>query len=316
MEAEQYRIESQNWAVKRDEVLRISKEEYLHGNKSKAKEYSDLGKEYTIHYEKYRKMAADGIFHENNERRPFTVIDLHRLYVSEAIEKLSERIIAAMEKNVAELEVIVGQGHHSGDGTAKIKPSVIQFAENNGMHYTINERNPGRICLWLAQSVVKSTKAIERDRGDSTPKCSENNLGFQTIERKKGKKNFSANAQAMELNGRRKSVALPSTPPAPTIAFQYATIAVEDSEDEEDLDDLEHPVIDEQENESAIESQKSVKKPTKRAHQDIKPVQAANKKRKKKKNRKSSPQKTEESNTIVDDGIISTTIRAVFRFWR
>lgn len=151
-----YRKEATKWAVKRDQSFRSSQNAYKRGDGLKAKMDSNLGKNYKKLADEANKSAAEAIFIQNNENRPSTVIDLHGLYVNEAIDILEEYVIFGINNCFHQLDVIVGQGNHSDDGP-KLKPNVMLFAENNGIPYTINERNPGCIHLRLGRSDVRST---------------------------------------------------------------------------------------------------------------------------------------------------------------
>lgn len=141
---EYYRKEAKNWAVKCDQAFRSSQIAYKCGDGLKAKNDSIFGKYYKQQCEKANKSAANAIFIHMNHNRPPTEIDLHGLYVNEAIEKLETCVVCAINNGMEWLDVIVGQGHNSEDGP-KIKPSVKQFAIDNGIHYTLYDNNPGCI---------------------------------------------------------------------------------------------------------------------------------------------------------------------------
>lgn len=61
---------------------------------------------------------------ENNRDSPPGTIDLHGLYVKEAIERTEGAISSAQQRGDQELRVIVGKGLHSQGHVAKIKPAV------------------------------------------------------------------------------------------------------------------------------------------------------------------------------------------------
>lgn len=143
-----YRKEARELAVKRDESFRKSQIAYKQGDGLKAKQLSEQGKRCQKLCVEANKSAADEIFNYNNNRGPLTEIDLHGLYTNEAIEMLEHRIVKASNHGVERLDVIVGQGNHSENGP-KIKPSVKAFAADNNIRYTINNRNPGCISLYL-----------------------------------------------------------------------------------------------------------------------------------------------------------------------
>jgi hypothetical protein len=61
---------------------------------------------------------------ENNEDSPRGTIDLHGLYVKEAIERTEKAIADGQRQGMDEMRVIVGKGIHSQGHVAKIKPAV------------------------------------------------------------------------------------------------------------------------------------------------------------------------------------------------
>jgi len=70
----------------------------------------------------YCDVVADEV--ENNKHSPPGTIDLHGLYVKEAIERTETAIANAQRSGAEELRVIVGKGIHSQGHVAKIKPAV------------------------------------------------------------------------------------------------------------------------------------------------------------------------------------------------
>jgi DNA-nicking Smr family endonuclease len=63
-------------------------------------------------------------FAENNKTQPRGTIDLHGLFVKEAIEQVDKAIAEGQRSGAEELRVITGKGLHSARGQAKIKPAV------------------------------------------------------------------------------------------------------------------------------------------------------------------------------------------------
>lgn len=147
----------QEWKVHRGEATRLAAEEqqllqrtrnaYNSGDGAMAKCLSDKRKELQLLMEEANEKAANKIFEENNKNLSIDTIDLHGLYVREAIQKLSEHISNAT--NVQMMTVIVGQGRHS-EGGPKIKPAVMQYAQDNHIPCYINFLNPGCINLDLS----------------------------------------------------------------------------------------------------------------------------------------------------------------------
>lgn len=108
-----------NWALHRREAIRLAAEQKhflnatkfaYNGDATTVKQLTDKSITYQQLIDAAKEKAADTIFEENNRDFPTMKIDLHGLYVREAILKLSERIDKATRKNVEELNVVVGRG--------------------------------------------------------------------------------------------------------------------------------------------------------------------------------------------------------------
>lgn len=56
-------------------------------------------------------------------------IDLHGLYVKEAIARTDEAILAAKRRGDSQLRLVVGKGIHSQGGVAKIKPAIAELMQ-------------------------------------------------------------------------------------------------------------------------------------------------------------------------------------------
>ena len=87
--------------------------------------------------------ARQWIFAANNADSPPDTLDLHGLYVKEALIKVEEAIQKAQAQNYTELKLIVGKGLHSKDHVAHIKPAVERLLSR---------------CVW--KSVVKATPCL------------------------------------------------------------------------------------------------------------------------------------------------------------
>lgn len=106
------------------------------GEPSRAKHYSSQADSYN-----------EEIFNTlNPPEQSVQLIDLHRLYVDDAMKQLQKRIDLVRRKKLPSLTVIVGKGNHSDDGP-KLKPAVIQFAQYQGFRHRFI--NAGRIQIEL-----------------------------------------------------------------------------------------------------------------------------------------------------------------------
>merc|ERR1712232_1186542 len=89
--------------------------------------------------EKARADAAAAIFKAKNSGYGKDQMDLHGLYVNEALSYLSDRLDATDEllrKGELELTIITGAGHHTEQGKARIKPEVIKLLHERGYPFT------------------------------------------------------------------------------------------------------------------------------------------------------------------------------------
>lgn len=152
-EFEELRAEARELAEMRSEYFKLSKQAYRSGDKKQAKVLSNQGKKFAQLMEKANKTAADAIFKRNNQDQLDDTIDLHGLFVKEAIERLSDRIAFAKIRNVDELTVIVGRGLHS-QGGPKLKPAVIKYANSNGISHRMESPNLGCIRFELREETI------------------------------------------------------------------------------------------------------------------------------------------------------------------
>ncbi|CAG8548635.1 5524_t:CDS:2 [Ambispora gerdemannii] len=102
---------------------------YKHGDGKKAKELSNKAKEHYKEMENYQEL------------------DLHGLFVTEALAYTEQRIQHCKSMKAKNLVIIVGQGNHSIDGVSKLKPAVTELINKYQIRCTPNKPNPG--CLFL-----------------------------------------------------------------------------------------------------------------------------------------------------------------------
>lgn len=84
----------------------------------------------------------------NNAGLPRDEIDLHGLFVEEAVEIVRARMQEERRRGGKGLWVIVGKGNHSEGGVAKLKPAVEKFCREEGLVVSVDPRNEGRV--WIA----------------------------------------------------------------------------------------------------------------------------------------------------------------------
>jgi DNA-nicking Smr family endonuclease len=103
------------------ECLEQSQKLFKNGQKKEAKEMSDRGRLHETNRNVLQKEAANQIFNELNKNLDSNTIDLHGLFVEEAIEFLESRLSSLPMGS--QLNVITGAGRHS-ETNAKIKKAI------------------------------------------------------------------------------------------------------------------------------------------------------------------------------------------------
>ncbi|KAF8891639.1 cytoplasmic protein [Infundibulicybe gibba] len=120
-----------------------SHQAYSRGDGAAAKQLSNEGKEHQKRMENLHKQASDWIFLENNKDSGPGEIDLHGLYVKEAILRTDNAIQEAKRRGDTELHLIVGKGLHSQGGVAKIKPAIEDLIQKHRLFAELDPQNAG-----------------------------------------------------------------------------------------------------------------------------------------------------------------------------
>lgn len=141
-----FRALAADYAKRRNECARQSRQAYQNGDGRRAKELSNQKKEYERKMKSANRAAAQETFdyHNSSDARSPNEIDLHGLRVPEAIEYFKKYVDDAQKRQFRELIVIVGRGIHS-EGGPKIKPAVIEYAKKHKMRY--EEDSPHVGCI-------------------------------------------------------------------------------------------------------------------------------------------------------------------------
>ncbi|GAA5869131.1 hypothetical protein JCM8547_008705 [Rhodosporidiobolus lusitaniae] len=145
-----------------------SKQAYSSGNGAAAHDLSLEGKEHQRNKDRYNAEAAEWIYQENNRTQPPGSIDLHGLYVQEAIEYTEKAIAEARSRGLAELRVIVGKGNHSPSHVAKIKPAITSLMQRERLTAHLDPHNGGVLVVQLqGQGGGRSAGQFVREMEDS-----------------------------------------------------------------------------------------------------------------------------------------------------
>jgi len=104
--------------------------------------------------EEANRKAASVVFNANNKDLDENTIDLHGLHVTEAIQRVEQRVKQAREEGRKNLTVIVGRGNHSVDGIPKLKPAVERLMAEQAIFCTPDKPRLG--CIYCEIGPVGS----------------------------------------------------------------------------------------------------------------------------------------------------------------
>lgn len=125
---------------------------YESGDGAKAKELSNQGKHHKSEMERLNAQARDWIYYQNNTDSAQDEVDLHGLFVAEAIEKTEQAIQTAQSQGKDHLNIIVGKGLHSPQHVAKLKPAIEDLMRKYELAAHIDPHNEGVLIVSLGGS--------------------------------------------------------------------------------------------------------------------------------------------------------------------
>lgn len=182
-EGNRLRAEAQKFAEERHALMSEASKLFEAGDKAKAKELSEQGKAAGKKMEEANAKAAEVILQHRNGDHPVNYLDLHGLYLEEALAafrlKLSQ-LQAADSADEIIFEVIPGAGNHSKN-KAIIKPKVIE--ELRAMNLYFEEKNAGTLLVYVnggglsTTSTPASTSASEKQDNRSNSSEGESQSG-------------------------------------------------------------------------------------------------------------------------------------------
>ncbi len=160
LHAEHLRAEAHALKVERDRHFAESQACFSRGDGAGAKAASDRRKQTQQRIELLRAQSAELLYAHHNAGRGLHELDLHGMYVEEALAQLQRRI-DAVEKRLRTpataaqpalavpfmLVVIVGRGNHSRDRIAKLRPAVEKLIEQHRLRVHGDTPNAGCITI-------------------------------------------------------------------------------------------------------------------------------------------------------------------------
>ncbi|KAG1751602.1 DUF1771-domain-containing protein [Suillus paluster] len=127
-----------------------SHEAYARRAGALAKELSEKGKQHERTMEALNAEASAWIFRENNSDSKPGELDLHGLYVKEAISYSDKAIKEARQRGDSQIRLIVGKGLHSNGQVAKIKPALEDLMRQHNLPAEVDPQNAGVLIVQLA----------------------------------------------------------------------------------------------------------------------------------------------------------------------
>ncbi|CAE6478259.1 unnamed protein product [Rhizoctonia solani] len=119
------------------------------GQKAKAKQLSDAGRGYQAEMKRLDAEASKWVHERKSKLNSGEKdgLDLHGLYVNEAVTLAEDGIRDARNRGQEELRLIVGRGSHSPKNMAKLKPAIISLLSRKRLDFTADPRNEGVIVV-------------------------------------------------------------------------------------------------------------------------------------------------------------------------
>lgn len=136
-QAEQHRQEANRLGEQQRAISARSQAAYRSGNGALAKDLSLQAKALHSQVDFHNKEAAKLHFQAHNVDQPSGTIDLHGLFVKEALQVLEKAAADARKDKQSDLTVIVGAGNHSRDGVQRIRPAVEKWCRDRGHEFDV-----------------------------------------------------------------------------------------------------------------------------------------------------------------------------------
>lgn len=142
---------------------------YESGDGAGAKNLSNEGKRHKAEMERLNQEASNWIHQQVNLDSAPDELDLHGLYVKEAIAKTESAVQAAQNRGDSQIRIIVGKGLHSQGQAAKLKPAIEELMVKYQLNAHIDPQNAGVLVVQLGGRGERGmdpnevTRRLERD---------------------------------------------------------------------------------------------------------------------------------------------------------
>lgn len=132
---EHYRRLAAETFVRRDRLLAQSKAAFLRGEKLAAVELAGEARTLFSAAAHYNRLAAERIFRHHNPSLETDVVDLHGLYVQEAVYYFSAHMQRCIARGESRVTCVVGRGKNTAvDGGSRLLPAVWALCEQLDVH--------------------------------------------------------------------------------------------------------------------------------------------------------------------------------------
>ncbi|KAI6134444.1 hypothetical protein EV401DRAFT_1364738 [Pisolithus croceorrhizus] len=131
------------------QCYRQGHEAYQKGQRALAKQLSEKGSGHKRKMERLNVEAGAWIFRENNLVSKPGELDLHGLYVKEAVMYAEDAIEKAQRRGDLEMRLLVGKGLHSDGHVAKIKPALEELVKRRSLPADVDPGNAGLLIVRL-----------------------------------------------------------------------------------------------------------------------------------------------------------------------
>ncbi|KAJ8483029.1 hypothetical protein ONZ45_g14748 [Pleurotus djamor] len=149
------------------------------GEPTRAEELLNDGKEHKAKMHKLNRLASDLVFEENNKDNNPNRIDLHGLYVDEAIAHTDRAIKHAKQRGDSSVRLIVGKGLHSTTGP-KVKPAIETFLKKHHLQVSLDPQNAG---VLIVQLNTRQRRVVDEPGVDELPTETQTQTQTQTRRR-------------------------------------------------------------------------------------------------------------------------------------
>jgi DNA-nicking Smr family endonuclease len=126
-----------------------SQEAYRAGDGARAKQLSNQKRKVYAQAEAINARAQQTAFSQVNQGKGLEEIDLHGLYVKEAVDAVNCRVRECRKHGISTLVCITGRGNGSVDNVARIKPRIVELAASQGLTFQENHPNDGCVTIYV-----------------------------------------------------------------------------------------------------------------------------------------------------------------------